>query len=105
MVVNSDTEFGIEGVTFAENIEPGPFRKLFMISDGRRMSDGIVIIYIVIFLLFMPSIGGFMCGLTSLLIFIPVIFLSYYAATYLQDWAMDEKFGTSFQNFWVDEEE
>ena len=52
MVVNSDTEFGIEGVTFAENIEPGPFRKLFMIGDGRRISNGIVIIYIVIFLLF-----------------------------------------------------
>jgi len=111
------TEFGLEGVTFAEGRnEPGPFRKLFMISENRRVSNGIIIIYIVIFLLLMPSIGvtGFFVdynGLSILefsmfmLVFVPVMFLVYYIPFYLQDWAMDEKFGASSRNFWKDEEE
>ena len=111
------TEFGLEGVTFAEGrIDPGPFRKLFMISENRRVSNGIIIIYIVIFLLLMPSIGvtGFFVDYNGLdilefsmfmLVFVPVMFLVYYIPFYLQDWAMDEKFGTSFRNFWKDEEE
>ena len=111
------TEFGLEGVTFAEGrIDPGPFRKLFMISENRRVSNGVVIIYIVIFLSFMTSLGatGFFVDYSSLsilefsmfmLVFVPVMFLVYYIPVYLQDWAMDKKFGTSFRHFWKDEEE
>ncbi len=102
--VNPDTEFGLEGVTFSENIDPGPFRKLFMISDGRKYSNGIIISWVVIFLSFMPGIGGLGRGL-PLLVLIPMIFVFYSIPVYFQDWAMDEKFGTSFRNFLVDEEE
>ena len=106
-----DGEFGLDGVTFAEpDRDPGPLRSLFMVKDGRGLSNGVILLAAIMIISFLPDMGNlpgqfvdyeslsrrfFVLYLLNILI---VLITFHYCTYYLQDWAMGEEFGTSWRN-------